>query len=72
MQLIKTVAKALPNMQFIFTSQSPLVARSLESMNIITLQVNSTANSVVARRLKQSIHGLNADEVLRSGYFRVK
>ena len=63
MQVIKTVAKALPKMQFVFTSHSPLVAGSLEWMNIITLKARPT-NRTVAKRLKQSIHGLDADQIL--------
>ena len=38
MHVIRTVAKALPKMQFVLTSHSPLVASSLEWMNIITLK----------------------------------
>jgi len=68
MQVIKTVAKALPKMQFVFTSHSPLVAGSLEWMNIITFKAGAT-NRTVAKRLKQSIHGLDADQVLISEFF---
>ena len=52
MQVIKTVARALPNMQFVFTSHSPLVAGSLEWMNIITLKVGNKTNRTVAKLLK--------------------
>jgi hypothetical protein len=69
MKVISTVARALPRMQFILTSHSPLVAGSLEWMNIITLKLNSKSNSTHARRLKESIHGLDADQVLLSDFF---
>jgi hypothetical protein len=72
MQVIKTVAKALPNMQFVFTSHSPLVAGSLEWMNIITLKVGDKTNRTIAKRLKQSIHGLDADQILLSEFFGLK
>jgi AAA domain, putative AbiEii toxin, Type IV TA system len=72
MKVISTVARALPRMQFIFTSHSPLVAGSLEWMNIILLSVNSKTNRTVARRLKQSIHGLDADQILISEFFGLK
>jgi hypothetical protein len=72
MRVIKTVAKALPNMQFVFTSHSPLVAGSVEWMNIITLKVGERTNRTVAKRLKQSIHGLDADQVLLSDFFGLK
>ena len=70
--VIKTVARALPRMQFIFTSHSPLVAGSLEWMNIITLKLSPHANRTIAKRLKESIHGLDADQVLISDFFGLK
>jgi predicted ATP-binding protein involved in virulence len=72
LQVIKTVAKALPKMQFVFTSHSPLVAGSLEWMNIITLKAGPKSNRTVAKRLKQSIHGLDADQILLSEFFGLK
>ena len=72
MQVIKTVARALPKMQFVFTSHSPLVAGSLEWMNIITLKAGTKTNRTVAKRLKQSIHGLDADQILLSDFFGLK
>jgi hypothetical protein len=69
MKVIKTVAKALPRMQFIFTSHSPLVAGSLEWMNINLLKVNPKTNRTIVKRLKQSIHGLDADQILLTDFF---
>ncbi len=72
MQVIRTVARALPNMQFVFTSHSPLVAGSLEWMNIITLKAGAKTNRTVAKRLKQSIHGLDADQILLTEFFGLR
>jgi predicted ATPase len=72
MQVIRTVARALPKMQFIFTSHSPLVAGSLEWMNILTLKVGNKTNRTVAKRLRQSIHGLDADQILLTDFFGLK
>jgi hypothetical protein len=72
MKVIETVAKALPRLQFIFTSHSPLVAGSLESRNIITLKLSPKANRTVVKRLKESIHGLDADQVLLTDFFGLK
>ena len=69
MPVIATIARTLPNMQFIFTSHSPLVAGSLEWMNIITLKVNVRTNRTRATRLKESIHGLDADQTLLTDFF---
>ena len=51
MKVISTIARTFPRMQFIFTSHSPLVAGSLEWMNIITLKLGSRSNSTRAVRL---------------------
>jgi AAA domain, putative AbiEii toxin, Type IV TA system len=72
MKVIKTVAMALPRMQFIFTSHSPLVAGSLEWMNINLLKVGTKTNRTVGKRLRQSIHGLDADQILLSEFFGLK
>jgi hypothetical protein len=72
MQVVETVARALPRMQFILTSHSPLIASSLEWMNIITLQIHNRSNRTETGRLKQSIHGLDADQVLLTDFFGLK
>jgi AAA domain, putative AbiEii toxin, Type IV TA system len=72
MKVIKTIAKALPRIQFIFTSHSPLVASSLEWVNINLLKINEKTNSTVVKRLNESIHGLDADQVLISSFFGLK
>ncbi len=72
MKVIRTVAKTLPRMQFIFTSHSPLVASSLEWMNINLLKINEKKNRTVVKRLNESVHGLDADQVLISNFFGLK
>ena len=69
MKVINTVARAFPRIQFIFTSHSPLVASSLEWMNIILLKLNSRTNRTTVKQLRESIHGLDADQVLISEFF---
>lgn len=69
LQVARTVSRALPNMQFVFTSHSPLVAGSLEWMNIISLRSVVKSNTTRVKRLVQSIHGLDADQVLLTGFF---
>jgi hypothetical protein len=56
-------------MQFILTSHSPLVAGSLEWMNLITLKLDRRTNATKAHRFPESIHGLDADQVLISDFF---
>ncbi|WP_161967548.1 AAA family ATPase [Fimbriiglobus ruber] len=69
MKVVRTIAKTFPNLQFIFTSHSPLVASSLEWMNIITLKTSPTRNVTKDRRFSEGIHGLDADQVLISNFF---
>jgi hypothetical protein len=72
MTVIKTVARVLPRMQFLFTSHSPLVASSLEWMNITTLKLAAKTNRTIVKRLKEGIHGLDADQVLLTDFFGLK
>jgi hypothetical protein len=68
MRVIRTVARTFPRLQFIFTSHSPLIAGSLEWMNIITLQIKGN-NRTVSHRFKQGIHGLDVDQILLTKFF---
>jgi energy-coupling factor transporter ATP-binding protein EcfA2 len=69
MTVVETVARTLPNMQFILTSHSPLVTGSVEWMNILALKIDETANETEVRRLEQSVHGLDADQILITDFF---
>ncbi len=68
MSLLHTIAQTLPNIQFIVTSHSPLLVGSLEWMNIIVMRPGSKQSSV-ARRLKEPVYGLDADQVLLTKFF---
>ena len=72
MHAIRTVAQALPRMQFVFTSHSPLIVGSLEWMNIITLKTPAGTNRTTVKRLRQGIHGLDADQILLTDFFGLK
>ena len=62
----------LPRIQFILTSHSPLVAGSLEWMNILTLRNSGKSNTTRVHRVKEGIHGLDADQVLLSNFFGLR
>ncbi len=66
--LLPTLAKALPNIQFIVTSHSPLVAGSLQWMNI-TLMAQGPKQSAKTRRIREALHGLDADQILLTDLF---
>ena len=69
--LLRVLARALPNIQFILTSHSPLVAGSLEWMNII-LMAPGPKQSSRPRRIKEAIHGLDADQILLTDFFGMR
>jgi hypothetical protein len=68
LNILPTLARALPNIQFIVTSHSPLVAGSLEWMNIIVMAPGSRQSSSL-RRIEEPIHGLDADQILLTDFF---
>ena len=66
--MLPRLARTLPNIQFIVTSHSPLVVGSLEWMNILVMKPGE-GQSAKSRRIRESIHGLDADQILLSSYF---
>jgi hypothetical protein len=68
MTVLQTLAKELPNIQFIVTSHSPLIVGSLEWMNIILMQPG-TKQSSTAERIERAVHGLDADQILLTDFF---
>lgn len=68
MTVLPRLATELPNLQFIMTSHSPLVAGSLEWPNIIVMK-EAPGQASEAERIQWSIHGLDADQVLLTDFF---
>jgi predicted ATPase len=68
MTLLATLATALPRIQFIVTSHSPLIVGSLEWMNIIAI-AGGPAQSSIATRYERPVNGLDADQVLLTEFF---
>ncbi len=68
MTVLQSLAKALPNIQFILTSHSPLIVGALEWMNIILMKPGTKLSST-AKRIEMPVHGLDADQVLLTEFF---
>jgi energy-coupling factor transporter ATP-binding protein EcfA2 len=66
--VVSTLSPALPNLQFVFTTHSPIVAGSLQSENIFVMERDSSGASVI-RQYAERIYGLDAQQVLLSSYF---
>jgi hypothetical protein len=64
--IIKTLSDTFSNIQFIFTSHSPLVTGSLEWQNIWVMKDNNPEQLD-----DEPIYGLSADQVLQSKYFEL-
>jgi hypothetical protein len=68
MNVLPVLAKALPNLQFLITSHSPLLVGSLEWMNLIVLEPGRSG-STLPKRIPEPVHGLDADQVLLTDFF---
>lgn len=66
--VVPQLAAALPNLQFILTSHSPLVVGTLHSANLRVIEADESGASDVAR-LHEHVHGRTADQILVSSYF---
>jgi hypothetical protein len=67
-EVMKTISAALPNLQFVCTSHSPIVAGTLKREQVFVMDRNERG-SVEIKQLDERIHGLNADQILTSSYF---
>jgi AAA domain, putative AbiEii toxin, Type IV TA system len=65
--VIPRLARAMPNMQFVFTSHSPLLVGTLHRENIRVLRAGP--NGSIAEPAEIEVHGLSSDQILTSAYF---
>ncbi len=68
--VISTISETLPNLQFVFTTHSPIVAGSLDKENIFVMEPTTNGASVV-KQYDEQIYGRNAEQVLLSSYFNM-
>jgi hypothetical protein len=68
MEILPKLSRSLPNIQFIVTSHSPLIAGSLQWVNLVALEPGDAQSTMLARK-QVAIHGLDADQVLVSPFF---
>jgi hypothetical protein len=66
--IIPTIARTLPNLQFIFTTHSPLVVGTLQRENLMTV-ARSKFGFPRFERPTEETFGLSADQILRSEAF---
>jgi hypothetical protein len=71
MEVIQTISKTFPRIQFIFTSHSPLIAGSVEWMNIKHLRLDNQHRTGIDP-FRTPVHGLDADQILLTSLFGLK
>ncbi len=69
--VISTISETLPNLQFVLTTHSPIVAGSLHHENIFVMETEPDGSSKV-RQYEEKIYGRSAEEILLSSYFDLK
>ena len=70
-EVVPLIAETFPNLQFVFTTHSPIVAGTLQAGNILIARVDELGRSKLVR-IAASIHGLNAEQILLSSYFELE
>jgi hypothetical protein len=69
-EVVPRISEALPRMQFILTTHSPIVTGTLEAGNIWQIGAEPGQAST-ARRLQERVHGLSAEQILLGSYFNL-
>lgn len=69
--VIKTISIALPKMQFVFSTHSPILAATLDASNIFIMESDLAKSESRVEQYKERIFGLSADQVLTSSYFNL-
>lgn len=68
--VIGKISAALPNLQFVFTTHSPIVASSLQHENIFVLEPADDGSTAI-RQYEERIFGRTSEQVLLSSYFKL-
>ncbi len=61
--VVSTLATTFPNLQFFFTSHSPIIAGTLEAANIFVTEPATESGAITVQPGKESVHGLSADQM---------
>jgi hypothetical protein len=69
--VVPTLAGAFPNLQFLFTSHSPIVASTVRKENVFLTEMAEDGIASV-RQLDERVHGLTAEQLLLSSYFGLR
>ncbi len=67
-RVVADLASALPNLQFILTSHSPLVVATVERQNIFLTDEDDDGRATV-KQIEEHAYGRSVDQLLLSSYF---
>jgi hypothetical protein len=68
-EIVPTIARAFPGLQFVITTHSPLVVGSVWKSNVRRVEASSEGASIVAS--SREVFGLSADQLLAGDQFAV-
>ena len=66
--VLQSLSEILPNLQFVFTTHSPIVASSVESRNIFVMETAADGSALI-KQYDETIYGMTSEQVLLSSYF---
>lgn len=69
--IVPKLAAAFPNLQFIFTTHSPLVVGSLSSQNLWLCSTDEDEGITQVQQPRIPVRGLNSDQILLTQYFGI-
>jgi energy-coupling factor transporter ATP-binding protein EcfA2 len=68
-EIVAQISRALPRLQFVFTTHSPIVAGSVASANLFIVAQPNDQDSATITRPSSEVYGLSADQILTSSMF---
>ena len=68
LEVLPTISRTFPQLQFLCTTHSPIVAGTVESANLFLLLAEGDTASFLATP-EREVHGLTADQILTSSHF---
>lgn len=67
--VIESLANTFKNLQFFFTTHSPIVAGTVEAANILIAERDPETGAAIVTPGAEKIYGRSADQILTSSYF---
>lgn len=66
--VISSLSEHLPELQFVFTTHSPIVSSSVEKENVFVMETADDGSAII-KQYNEDVYGHTAEQVLLSSYF---